>query len=113
MTLSQIRSRVNTLQRRYALALSVVRARRVAEQLCNQWDRDLSEGKSLPDPSQVVQKVKEAGIRNAAFMGLHNYIQTCADGNKCPNPRDFLDSLLPRASTAGLVREAMRWDAAA
>ena len=29
MTLSQIRSRVNTLQRRYALALSVVRARRV------------------------------------------------------------------------------------
>ncbi len=41
MTLAQIRQRVNTLNRKFALALSVVRARRVAERACLEWNRRL------------------------------------------------------------------------
>ncbi len=111
MTLAQIRSRVRTLQRRFALALSVVRARRVAERLCQGWTADHADGKPLPDPFQAVAKVREAGIRNAAFIDFQRYIRSCVDDNRCPEPRGFLESLLPRASNAGLVRAALHWDA--
>ena len=111
MSLAQIRSRVRTLQRRFALALSVVRARRVAERLCQGWTADHADGKPLPDPFKAVAKVREAGIRNAAFIDFQRYIRSCVDENRCPEPRGFLESLLPRASNAGLVRAALHWDA--
>ncbi len=101
MSLAQIRSRVRTLQRRFALALSVVRARRVAERLCQDWTADHADGKPLPDPFQAVAKVREAGIRNAAFIDFQRYIRSCVDDNRCPEraPR------LPRIPVApGLQR---------
>lgn len=111
MSLSQIRNRVDALQRKFALALSVVRARRVAEDLCHQWAVARADGKPLPNPFDMVKKVNKVGIRNAALIDFQGYIRRCLDGNKCPEPRGFLDSLLPRASTAGLVRAALCWDA--
>ena len=100
MSLAQIRSRVRTLQRRFALALSVVRARRVAERLCQGWTADHADGKPLPDPFQAVAKVREAGIRNAAFIDFQRYIRSCVDDNRCPRaPR------IPRIPVApGLQR---------
>ncbi len=64
-----------------------------------------------PNPFKAVAKVGEAGIRNAAFMDNRNYVRRCVDGNRCPEPRGFLNSLLPRAAAAGLVRAALSHDA--
>lgn len=108
MSLSQIRNRVNCLQRQFAVALSVVRARRVAEDVCSQWRTAHIEHQPLPDEFEVTGKVREAGISGGNWMGLHRYILECQDQGRQPEPRDFLRSLLPRASS--LIQVALRFD---
>ena len=111
MTLSQMRSRVNTLQRKFALALSVVRARRLAEKLCNEWAAAKSENKPLPDTHDVTIKVREARIGGASMMGFQKYLRECRERDEQPKLESCLHTLLIRATTAGLVRATLRWEA--
>ena len=110
MSFSRLRNRLKALERGLALPLAVIRARPVAQDLCEQWAATQAEQKTLPTPFQIVQKVREAGIRNASFMDLHQYIQRCLDRNSCPEPGGFLNSLLPRACRNGLIRAALQSD---
>ena len=67
-----------------------------------------------PPPATSSKKVRDArtgGHKN--FIRLQNYIAECRDEEKRPTPRGFLESLLPRASMAGIIRAAMLWDAVA
>ena len=111
MSLSRIRNRVNSLQRQFAVALSVVRTRRVAEDVCEQWHVARMESKPLPDDFEVTGKVRDAGIFAGNWMGLHQYIKECHDQGKEPEPSDFLRAFLPRAFS--LIEVALRSDAAA
>ena len=38
MTISQLRNRLDSLQRRFARELAIIQARRVAEPISNQWN---------------------------------------------------------------------------
>lgn len=110
MTLSQIRQRVNYLQRKFAVALKVIRARTLADEVSQRWTIAQANHRPLPDPEDVLDFVRDAGIRNASFLGLRKYIRRCLEEDRTPQPEGFLPALLPRAEPSGLIRAALRWD---
>ena len=54
MSLSEIQRSVNSLKRRLALPIAVIRMRRVVDDVCDQWGAAQAGGKPLPRPFQVV-----------------------------------------------------------
>ena len=110
MSLSQIRSRIQVLERQFADAIAVVRARRVAEDLCHQWARSVAEEQPLPTDFEFCQKLPDAGIRNGNWHALHRYIVRCHDNNECPTPWEVLKAFLPRARRKGILDVAFRSD---
>ena len=70
----------------------------------------LTDRKPLPSPFQIVRRVRDAGIRNAAYMDLEQYIKRCPDEDRCPEPEGILNSPIPRACKNGLIRAALRRD---
>ncbi len=69
MTLSQIRRRVNVLMRRSAPELAIIRLRRIAEAVSDDWDPD-----QPPEPADVIARVAKAGFRMPTFMRLRRYL---------------------------------------
>ena len=112
MTLSEIRRTVNSLRRRLALPLAVVRARRATESVCDHLHALQSRGQPLPHHIEVVQMVGDSGFRQGEFMPMNRYVRRCLEQGKCPNPKEMVRALLPRAARLGLVYECFRWDMA-
>ena len=104
------RNRLEAPDRKLALILAVVRARRAAEDVFNDRSVALTDRKPLPTASQVVKRVRDDGIRDAAFMDLQQYIKRCPDEDRCPEPEGILNSPIPRACKNGLIRGALRRD---
>ena len=96
------RNRLEALDRKVSLPLTIVRARRAAEDVFNDWSVALTDRKPLRSPLQIVQRVRDAGIRNAAFMDLEQYIKRCPYEDRCPEPEGILNSLIPRGCKNGL-----------
>ena len=107
MSFVRIRNRLEALERKLGLPLAVIRAPRVAYDVFNDWSVVMADQKPLPTAFQVVQRVRDAGIRNAAFMVLEQYIQRCLDEDRCPEPEGILNSLIPRACKSGLIRATL------
>ena len=99
MTLSQIRRRVNALKRKFVLELAIIRLRRIAEAIANDWDLD-----EPPEPHDVIQQIAKAGFRLTTFMRLQHYLKDTRSQGDVPEPRRIVTSLLPWASQ-GRYRE--------
>ena len=69
MTLSQIRRRVNALKRRFAPELAIIRLRRIAESVSEDWDPD-----QPPEPADVITRIAKAGFRLPTFVRLSRYL---------------------------------------
>ena len=57
MTISQIRRRIDALKRKFARELAIIRLRRIAEAVSNEWDPD-----QPPEPADVIDRIARAGI---------------------------------------------------
>ena len=57
MTLSQIRREIEALKRKYAKELAILRLRRQAEEVCDQWERAVNDQQEPPQPYAVVGKM--------------------------------------------------------
>ena len=68
MTLSQIRCRINALKRRFARELAIIRLRRIAEAVAEDWDPD-----QPPEPANVIGRIARAGFRLPTFIRLRRY----------------------------------------
>ena len=99
MTLSQIRRRVNALKRKFVLELAIIRLRRIAEAVADDWDLD-----EPPEPHDVIQRVAKAGFRLSTFMRLRWYLDDTIRKEEVPEPREIVTSLLPWAGK-GRYRE--------
>ena len=104
MTLAQIRRRVNALKRKFALELAILRLRRIAEAVADNWDLD-----EPPEPHDVIQRVAKAGFRLSTFMRLQHYLKDIRSQGDVPEPRRIVTSLLPWASQ-GRYREFFNRD---
>ena len=67
MTLSQIRNRVQVLQRKFALELTVIRLRPYAAEFCQQWTVAKANQQPLSKPHPFIIKLADAGFRFPQF----------------------------------------------
>ncbi|MDE2682942.1 MAG: hypothetical protein OXI54_02175 [Chloroflexota bacterium] len=104
MTISQIRRRVNALMRKFAPELAIIRLRRLAQAVSNDWDPD-----QPPEPHDVIQRVAKAGFRLSTFMRLRRYLDDTIRQGDVPEPERIVLDLLPWVS-GDRYRNFLRWD---
>ena len=97
MTLGQIRSQIEALKRKYAKELAIVRLRRQAEEICDQWERAVSDQQDPPQPHAVVGKMAAAGLFLSTYITLHHYVKRIREQGMLPEPRQIVLNLLPSA----------------
>ena len=90
MTISQIRTRINTLKRRFARELAILKLRRIAESFANDWDPG-----QPTEPADVIQRVVKAGFRLNTFIRLRRYLDDMRRQGDVPLPASIVCSLLP------------------
>ncbi len=104
MTLSQIRRRVNILKRRFAPELAIIKLRRIAESVSDDWDPD-----QPPEPAEVIERVAKAGFRLPTFMRLRRYLDDTISQGDVPEYEAIVLNLLPWAGK-DRYRAFLRWD---
>ena len=104
MTLSQIRRRVDALKRRFARELAIIKLRRIAEAVSNDWDPD-----QPPEPVDVIERFVKAGCRLPTFARLSRYLKDTRRQGEVPESEAIVLNLLPWASK-GRYRAFLRWD---
>ena len=103
MTLSQIR-RVEALMRRFARELAILKLRRIAESVSNEWDPS-----DPPEPAAVIGRVINAGFHLPTFMSLRRYLDDIRRRQDVPDAEEMVLALLPWASH-DRYSNFFRWD---
>ena len=104
MTISELRRRVNALMRKFAPELAIIRLRRLAQAVSNDWDPD-----QPPEPHDVIQRVAKAGFRLPTFMRLRRYLDDTIRQGDVPEPECIVLDLLPWAGK-DRYRAFFRWE---
>ena len=104
MTISQIRTRINSLMRRFARELAIVKLRPIAESVADQWDTE-----SPPEPADVIRRVVKAGFRLNTFTRLSSYLKDMRRQGDVPDPYIIVCRLLPCADN-DRCRQWFRWE---
>ena len=104
MTVSQLRRRVNALKRRFAPELTIIKLRRIAEAVADDWTPD-----QPPEPSDVIRRIANAGCRLPTFARLNRYLNDTRRQGDVPDPESIVINLLPWAGH-GRYLELFRWD---
>ncbi|MCY3691131.1 MAG: hypothetical protein OXI54_15725 [Chloroflexota bacterium] len=92
MTISELRRRVNALKRKFAAELAIIKLRRLAQAVSNDWDPN-----EPPEPHDVIQRVAKAGFRLSTFMRLRRYLDNTIRQGDVPEPECIVLDLLPWA----------------
>ena len=90
MTLSEIRRRIDALKRRFARELAIIKLRRIAEAVADDWTPD-----DPPKPSAVIQRIVRAGFRLTSFARLRRCLDDARRQGEVPDPESIVLSLLP------------------
>ena len=103
MSLAEIRHSVAALKRKLAKELRLVRARRVANEYCDQW-ANLMRCKKLPsDPFRLLAKLLKHTTCAGRFSAAHAYLSQCRRNRHLPQPDDLLLRLLPGEVSLGIL----------
>ena len=104
MTLSEIRRRIDALKRRFAVELTIIKLRRVAEAVAYDWNPD-----EPPEPHDVIQHFAKAGCRLPTFGNLSRYLDDTRRRNDVPGPCDMVVNLIPWIDYSR-YRKLFDWD---
>ena len=104
MTISEIRRRIDALMRKLARELAIIKLRRVAESVSDDWNPD-----APPEPVAVIQRVVKAGFQLPTFMRLRLYLDETRLRGKVPDPEGIVLNLLPWACDPR-YRIFLEWD---
>ena len=104
MTISQIRRRIHALMRKFAPELAILKLRRIAESVADDWDTE-----HPPEPAAVIQRVVKAGFHLNTFTRLSRYLIDTRRAGDVPLPVSIVCSLLPWADN-DRYRELLRWE---
>ncbi len=110
MTLSQIRSQIEALLRKYATEVEVYRLDKVTAEFCDEVADALINPKSGPvkDPfdwaSVLFKRMAKRGHHARNLTALQNYLSRCLQERRVlPQAREVLRALLPKAAERGLI----------
>ena len=96
MTLSEIRRAIDALKRKFATELTIIKLRRVAQAVSNDWDPD-----QPPEPHDVIQRFVKAGCRLPTFANLSRYLNKTYDARATsPNPATWSSTCSPGLTPA-------------
>ena len=104
MTLSEIRRAIDALKRKFATELTIIKLRRVAQAVADDWDPD-----QPPEPHDVIQRFVKAGSLHTTFANLARYLNNTRRQNDVPDPCDMVVNLLPWID-ASRYSELLDWD---
>ena len=104
MTLSEIRRHIDALKRRFARELALIKLRRIAEAVADDWIPD-----DPPEPHDVIQRIARAGFRLPTFARLSRYLKDIQRQGEVPDAESIVLNLLPWAGN-DRYRELLRWD---
>ena len=104
MTISELRRRINALKRRFARELAIIKLRRIAEAVAEDWDPD-----QPPEPADVIGRIARAGFRLPTFIRLQRYLDDTRRREDIPEPESIVLRLLPWAS-ADRYSDLLRWE---
>ena len=104
MTLSEIRRTIDALKRRFATELAIIKTRRIAEAVSNDWDPD-----QPPEPHDVIQRFVKAGSLHTTFANLARYLNNIRRQGDVPEPCDMVVNLLTWID-ASRYRDLLDWD---
>ena len=113
MSLSRIRSRIEALERKFALPLAAVKLRPLAEEFCNECEAAHAEEKPLPQAHPFIQRLTGKGFRLSTFTSLAKYIKKCHDKKEPPEAYEIVKTLLPSADRLSLVYNMFQMEAPA
>ena len=101
MTLRQIRTQIQTRQRKYAKELLIYRLRRQADQVYNHWAPAVGDRQEPPQPQphSIIRKFAAAGFFLPTYNSLHRYLEDLRQEGSIPESRQIVLALLPWART--------------
>ena len=98
MTLSQLRRRVNALKGQSDHELAIIRLRRIAETVANDWTPS-----DPPEPADVIRRIVKAGFRLTTFASLRRYLDDTRRKGDVPLPNTIVLRLLPGPGTTAAI----------
>ena len=104
MTIVQIRRRIDALKRKYARELDIVKARRIAEAVADDWQRA-----NPPDTNRVIRRFTDAGLRSNTYANLAEYLAESRRKEEIPYPDVMVCNLL-RYAWNHRYDQFFRWD---
>ena len=104
MTLSEIRRAIDALKRRFATELAIIKLRRIAQAVSNEWDPD-----QPPEPHDVIQRFVKAGSLLTTFGNLARYLNITRRQGDVPEPCDMVVNLRPWID-ASRYSDLLDWD---
>ena len=104
MTLSEIRRAIDALKRKFATELAIIKLRRIAQAVADDWDPDRP-----PEPHDVIQRFVKTGSLLTTFGNLSRYLNKTRRQGDVPEPIDMVVSLLPWID-ASHYDQLLRWD---
>ena len=109
MTLRQIRTQIQTRQRKYGKELTIYRLRRQADQVYDQWARAIGYQQEPPQPLSIIRKIADAGFFLPTYGSLLRYLEDIRQAGEIPEPRQMVLALFPWA-WADRYADLFRWD---
>ena len=104
MTLYEIPRRIDVLKRGFARELAIIKLRRIAEAVADDWTPA-----EPPEPSAVIQRIVRAGFRLPTFARLRRCLDDARRRGEVPDAESMVLALLPWADNHR-YRELLRWD---
>ena len=103
MSLTQIRTRLNTLRRKFAIPLAAMRLLRLADAHSQQWLIAHANHQPLPQPHHLITQLSRHHLRLPNIVTLHRYLERCHDTPTQPDPYEIARCLLPWPAQRGLL----------
>ena len=110
MNLSQIRNRIEALERRFALPLTAVRLRPHATLFCDQWAIARGCKQTLPETPGFIHTLADAGFRLPTYTNLSLFLERHRENNTCPLPSQIVSTLLPGQKARKIINALFRID---
>ena len=104
MTISQLRRRIDALKRKFAPELAILKLRRIAESVSDEWDPS-----EPPEPCDVIRRIADAGFRLNTFGRLSHYLKDIRRQDDVPEAESIILQLLPWA-WKDRYRKLLSWD---
>ena len=92
MTISQLRRRIDSLMCKFAPELAILKLRRIAEAVSDEWDPS-----EPPEPADVIGRIADAGFRLNTFGRLGHYLKDIRRQQDVPEPESIVLQLMPWA----------------